>query len=75
MITETEEVSDALTDAATRWPGLPATELLRRLLAEGHAALRTSVARERAAVERTSGALTGIYQPGDLDALRQEWPA
>jgi hypothetical protein len=75
MITETDEVSDALADAATRWPGLPATELLRRLLTEGHNALRTSVARERAAVEQTSGALTGIYRPGDLDALRPEWPA
>lgn len=75
MITETDEVSDALADAATRWPGLPAAELLRRLVAEGHAALRTSVAAERAAVEQTSGALTGIYQPGDLEALRHEWPA
>lgn len=75
MITETDEVSSALTDAATRWPGLPATELLRRLVAEGHAALRMSVAAERAAVERTSGALTGVYQRGDLEALRQEWPA
>jgi hypothetical protein len=53
MITEADEVSDALADAATRWSGLPATELLRRLLTEGHPALRTSVARERAAVERT----------------------
>ena len=73
MITEVDEVSDALAGAATRWPGLPAAELLRRLLTEGHAAPRTSVARERAAVERTSGALTGTYQPGDLDALRREW--
>jgi hypothetical protein len=75
MITDTDEVSEALADAAARWPGLPPTELLRRLVAEGHAALRTSVAAERAAVQRTSGALTGIYQPGDLEALRQDWPA
>ncbi|GEL18099.1 hypothetical protein [Pseudonocardia asaccharolytica] len=75
MITETDEVSDALADAAARWPDLPATELLRRLVAEGHAALRASVAAERAAVERTSATLTGVYQPDDLDALRREWPA
>jgi hypothetical protein len=75
MITETDDVSAALADAAARWPGLTATELLRRLLTEGHAALRSSVMRERAAVEQTSGALTGIYRPGDLEALRQEWPA
>ena len=40
MITETDEVSEALAAAATRWPDVPATELLRRLIAEGHAALR-----------------------------------
>jgi hypothetical protein len=74
IITETDEVSDALADAATRWPGLHPSELLRKLVAEGHAALRASVAAERAAVEQTSGALTGIYQPGDLEELRQEWP-
>jgi hypothetical protein len=75
MITETDEVSDALAAAADRWPGVPATELLRRLIAEGHVALRASLAAERAAVEGSSGALTGVYRPGDLQALREEWPA
>ncbi len=46
MIMDTDGVSDVLADAAIRWPGLPPTEL-RRLVAEGHAALRTSVAAER----------------------------
>jgi hypothetical protein len=75
MITETDEVSDALSEAAARWPGLPAPELLRRLVAEGHAALRASLETERAAVAQTSGAMTGVYSPGDLEALREEWPA
>ena len=75
MITETDEVSEALAAAATRWPDVPATELLRRLIAEGHAALRGSLDAEKAAVEASSGALTGLYRPGELDALREEWPA
>lgn len=75
MITETDEVSDALAEAAARWPGLPVSDLLRRLVAEGRAALRSSVEAERAAVAQTSGVLTGTYQPGDLEALHQEWPA
>jgi hypothetical protein len=75
MITETAEVSDALADAAARWPGQPPSELLRRLVSEGHAALRASVEAERAAVEQTSGALTGVYQAGELDTLHNEWPA
>jgi hypothetical protein len=75
MITETDEVADALAAAAARWPDIPPPELLRRLVAEGHAALRASVSAETAAVEETSGALTGVYGPGYLDALRDEWPA
>ena len=55
--------------------GLGVAQRERRLVAEGHAALRTSVEAERCAVEQTSGAPTGVYQPGDLEALRQEWPA
>ncbi|MGH3867005.1 MAG: hypothetical protein ACRDQ4_12855 [Pseudonocardiaceae bacterium] len=74
-LTETDEITAALADAAARWPGLPPTELLKRLVAEGHAALRASLDAERAAVADTSGALTGIYQAGDLDTLRQDWPA
>jgi hypothetical protein len=33
-------------------------------------------ARERRmrAVEETSGALTGLYEPGYLDGLREDWP-
>ena len=74
-LTETDEITAALADATARWPGLPPTELLKRLVAEGHAALRASLEAERATVADTSGALTGIYQAGDLDALRQDWPA
>jgi len=75
MITETDAVAEALADAAARWPGLTASELLHKLLEEGHAALRGSAATDRRAVEQTSGALTGVYQPGERDALRDEWPA
>ena len=75
MITETDEVRAALAAAAARWPGLHASELLRRLVAEGYLVLRTSVEAERRAVKQTSGALTGVYQSGDLEALRLDWPA
>lgn len=76
MITETVEIADALTDTAARWPGLSPAELLRRLVREGHAALRASVEAEREAVAETSGVLTGVFQSGgDLEALRADWPA
>jgi hypothetical protein len=34
----------------------------------------TSAAR-RAAVEQTAGALTGVYAPGELTSLREDWAA
>lgn len=75
MITETEDVRAALIAAAERWPGLGPAELLRRLIAEGHTTLRASVSAERATVERTSGALTGLYEADELARLREDWPA
>jgi len=75
MITETDEVREALADAAARWPGLTPPDLLRLLVAEGHAALRASVDAERDAVSQTAGALTGVFAAGELQALREEWPA
>ena len=33
-----------------------------------------AAARRREAIRRTSGALSGAYEPGYLDRLRQDWP-
>jgi hypothetical protein len=80
MITETDEVARALRDAARQWPGdrdRPA-KLLLDLVREGHRAIARDVDRDRAerraAIEWTSGALTGVYPIGYLDRLRDEWP-
>ncbi len=81
MITESDTVAQALDDAASRWPADRGnrSKLLLHLLEEGHHAVvaqREGTAREhRRAVERTSGALTGLYGEGYLDALREDWPA
>ena len=31
--------------------------------------------RRRAAIRRTTGALTGVYESDDLERLRDDWPA
>lgn len=79
-VTETDEVSRALEAAAKRWPedrDRPG-KLLRRLIAEGHRSLEPALAARRekrlAALERLSGACTGMYEPGYLESLRDEWP-
>lgn len=81
MITESEQVAKALDDAAKCWPadrGTP-SKLLLRLLEEGHRAVigqrAHDAATRRAAVARTSGALTGVFGDGYLTALREDWPA
>ncbi|MBA2513344.1 MAG: hypothetical protein H0V26_03315 [Solirubrobacterales bacterium] len=79
-ITETDDVARALDDAAARWPDVPSRQqLLLKLLAQGHEALRSGRAedaeRRRQAIRRTSGALTGAYAPDHLSALREDWPA
>jgi hypothetical protein len=80
LITETDQIVRALDDAARRWPADRGnrTKLLARLVEEGHhAVLRQrdhDAAARRAAVDRTSAALTGAYCDGYLAELREDWP-
>ncbi|GAB2445688.1 hypothetical protein GCM10027062_28150 [Nocardioides hungaricus] len=79
-ITETQEVAEALEVAASRWPedrDKPRI-LLLHLIAEGMEAVRASdaarIAERRAAVERTAGSASDIFEPGYLERLREDWP-
>jgi len=79
-ITETDDVAAALDVAASRWPEVRSRrELLLRLVAQGRAVIdsdrEVAAARRREAIRRTSGALTGTYEPGYLERLRNDWPA
>lgn len=79
VVTETDPVARALADAAKRWPDQTRPQLLLRLIEEGHRAVAgqqaRGVAAQRAAVQRTSGALDGAYGEGYLGELRRDWPA
>jgi hypothetical protein len=80
IITETDEIARALDEAAKRWPEDSGNRarLLARLVREGYQVVIRQRERDaqdrRDAVARTSGALTGVYGPGYLDELRQDWP-
>ncbi|MDQ6522267.1 hypothetical protein RB608_01580 [Nocardioides sp. LHD-245] len=79
-ITETDAVTAALEAAARKWPedrDRPA-RLLAHLVEVGFHAIEVeldekALARRRA-LEQLAGSLTGVYEPGYLDALRAEWP-
>jgi len=78
-VTETDDVAQALDEAAKRWPEERAARgrLLLLLVQEGYRALleerRHQADRRRAAVRRTSGCLAGAYPDNYLDRLRDEW--
>lgn len=80
VITETETVARALDDAERQWPEdrERRAKLLLHLIEEGHRALlRQADDRRRtreSAIAETSGVLTGAYEPGYLDRLREDWP-
>ncbi len=79
-IIETDEIAAALDAAAARWPDVSSRrELLLRLVEHGREVIESerddAVDRRRAATRRTSGALTGAYDAGYLDRLRDDWPA
>lgn len=81
LITETDQVAQALDDAAEHWPEDrdSRAKLLLHLVEEGHQALVEKKGRRRearlAAIRRTSGSLTGTYDADYLQTLREDWPA
>src|SRR4051794_39424771 len=75
-ITETEDVAEAIDLAAERWPETPSRrELLLRLVEQGRGVIERErdeqAERRREAIRRT-GALTGVYEPGYLEQLRDD---
>jgi hypothetical protein len=75
-LTDTGELSELLDAAQQRWPEVTDRKtLLLRLAAAGGESLSGAAARRRAAIMETAGALSGIYEPGELKRLREDWPA
>jgi predicted P-loop ATPase len=74
--TDTGEVRELLDQAQRHWPGVhDRKELLLRLAGAGRDAIERQVADRRNAVAETAGALSGVYEPGELERLREDWPA
>lgn len=75
-ITDTGEMRVLLDQAQRHWPDVgDRKELLLRLAAAGAEAIADEGGERRRAVEETAGALSGIYEPGELGRLREDWPA
>jgi len=75
MFTDTGELSELLDIAERRWPEVTDRKaLLLRLAHAGGEAIATAATERRAALAETAGALSGIYEPGELERLREDWP-
>lgn len=75
MLTDTGELSDLLDAAQRHWPEVGnRKELLLRLAAAGAEAIATEEEKRRGDIEATAGILTGVYEPDELQRLREEWP-
>jgi hypothetical protein len=74
-ITDTGELSDQLDQAQQRWPQVrDRKELLLKLAAAGRDAIEREASDRARAVEETAGALSGVYEPDELERLREDWP-
>jgi hypothetical protein len=80
MITETDDIRQAIDDADDRWPELGGDRaaLLRRLVLEGARSGAEELTKQRAdfleALAAVSGSMTGVYPAGAAQSLREEWP-
>jgi hypothetical protein len=74
-LTDTGELSDMLDAAHQRWPEVTDRKaLLLQLAAAGSRAIAAEAGERRAAVADTAGLLTGVYEPGEMERLRKDWP-
>ncbi len=75
MLTDTGELSDLLDAAQHRWPDVADRKaLLLRLAAAGVEAIATDAEKRLEDVNATAAALTGLYEPDELERLREDWP-
>ena len=75
MVTDTGELAQTLDLAQRRWPEVKdRKQLLLLLAAAGREAIESAGEERRAAAAETAGALSGVYEPGELARLREDWP-
>ena len=75
MLTDTGDLSELLDAAQRHWPEVSnRKDLLLRLAAAGAEAIATEAERRREVIDATAGVLTGVYEPGELARLREDWP-
>ena len=74
VVTETDDIADALDRAQRRMPDASRSEVIRRLVLVGATTLDNEAEDRLALVKRHAGHFSGMFPPGALEELRQDWP-
>ncbi len=74
LLTETDELAQAIDTAAALYPGESRADVLRRLVQLGAETIAEQQGRHRDTVRNCAGRFPGLYLAGHLDDLREDWP-
>jgi hypothetical protein len=74
LLTETDELANAIDTAAALYPGESRADVLRHLVQLGAESIAEQRDRRRDTVRDRAGRFPGLYPAGHLDDLRQDWP-
>ena len=74
VLTETDDLADAIDAAAAQYPGESRADVLRHLVRLGAETVAEAHERHRREVLDRAGRYPGLYPAGYLEGLRSEWP-
>jgi hypothetical protein len=74
LLTETDELANAIDAAAALYPGESRADVLRHLVRLGAETIAEQQDRRRDTVRHRAGRFPGLYPAGHLDHLRDDWP-
>jgi len=74
LLTETDDLAEAIDAAAPLYPGETRADVLRRLVRLGAETIAERQGRHRCVVRDRAGRYPGLYPTGYLDDLREDWP-
>lgn len=74
VLTETDDIADAIDAAASLYPGESRAEVLRRLVRLGAESVAERQGRHQRVVRDRAGRHPGLYPADYLADLREDWP-
>ena len=74
LLTETDELAQAIDAAAALYPGQSRADVLRLLVQLGAETIAEQQGRHRDTVRNRAGRFPGLYPASHLDDLREDWP-